>query len=202
MGMPMGPPMGYPPHPQGMYAMPVPFPPQPGMFPPPGMPVGPYPFPPQPGMYPVPPPGPMYFPPYAPPYGIPQVAPGVSPNSNNLGTPQTVSPVQHYTPTGPQESINGGGGGGGNEGLSGVPPDGVSPHEPAPSNLEPHPHPQPFPQLTSTAIILIYDDLELSMEEKRAQLPTYTYDEGLIPEQANKLSQNITNRLNSLKGRL
>jgi len=47
---------------------------------------------------------------------------------------------------------------------------------------------------------LVYDDENLSMEEKRADLEKYTYDEEKIKEQVSKLNTNIESRLSSMKG--
>lgn len=47
--------------------------------------------------------------------------------------------------------------------------------------------------------VLIYEDEVYSMEEKRAQLPKYRYDEDKIKEQVNKLDSTIESRLSNIK---
>jgi len=47
---------------------------------------------------------------------------------------------------------------------------------------------------------LIYDDEYVSMEEKRAELDKYRYDEEKIKEQVNRLNNNIESRLSNIKG--
>jgi len=47
---------------------------------------------------------------------------------------------------------------------------------------------------------LVYDDEHISMEEKRAELERYRYDEEKIKEQVSKLNSSIESRLSSMKG--
>jgi hypothetical protein len=47
---------------------------------------------------------------------------------------------------------------------------------------------------------LIYDDENMSMEEKRAELDKYRYDEEKIKEQVNRLNTSIESRLSNMKG--
>ena len=48
-------------------------------------------------------------------------------------------------------------------------------------------------------VIMIYDDNDVSMEEKRALLDKYKYDEELLKEKTNQLNQSIANRLSNLR---
>jgi len=62
-----------------------------------------------------------------------------------------------------------------------------------------------IPQTQAAAAVqgqfhLIYDDETMSMEEKRAELDRYRYDEEKIKEQVSRLNYSIESRLSSIKG--
>jgi len=56
------------------------------------------------------------------------------------------------------------------------------------------------PVLNNGQFHMVYDDENVSMEEKRAELEKYRYNEEKIKEQVTKMNSNIESRLSSMKG--
>lgn len=132
--------------------------------------------------YPMPMP-PMYgAPPMGPGWGMPHMAPGWGmPPANPWmgGAPMGYPPAPVMPPTPP--------------GIGSYPSPKATtpPHTTLASSSS---------QPTNPQMILIYDDEDVSMEEKRAELETYRYDEEKIKEQVSKLNSSIESRLSSIKG--
>lgn len=128
-----------------------------------------------------PPPGqwapPMGYPP-APgaPYGAPPLMPGMMPG----GMPPAPAYGAYGAPM-----------------MSATPYGAQPPYVPAASTAAPAATAAAVPAAPAQTN-LIFDDPELSMEEKRAELEKYRYDEQKIKAQVSKLDQTIESRLSSL----
>jgi len=66
--------------------------------------------------------------------------------------------------------------------------------------ISPIGHPPPVMPINVGQFHLVYDDENNSMEEKRAELERYRYDEERIKEQVSKMNSSIESRLSSMKG--
>lgn len=77
---------------------------------------------------------------------------------------------------------------------------------PSSQPLLPHPHSQPPPygltplQPPQADAYLVYDDETMSVEEKRAELERYRYDEEVLKQQMNKIDQSIEFRVSQMIG--
>lgn len=136
------------------------------------------------------PPGPMGMPPMGP--GMPHMpGPGMPPGMPPMGPGMGIPPPGYGMPPGPM----------------GMPPAGPAqplfPIAGAQSQGYPYPTPTQQPAPTEKAepqFNLIYDDEDVSMEERRAKLEKYTYSAEKIKAQVNKLDQSIESRITSIGG--
>lgn len=189
----------------GMYTPPVPgqflpqtYPPYPGMQ---QMPTGPW----TPGATGMLPP-PSHIPPQFPP-------PPAGPNGPNGPMPGGAPPGAPPRPLFPLQN-----------GPAGAPPTAPGPFPyanpphsqqptsppslPFPPHLQPPPHPlshiqpPPYAQLQpqQADAYLVYDDETMSVEEKRAELERYRYDEEVLKQQMNKIDQSIEFRVSQMIG--
>jgi cell division protein FtsB len=55
-------------------------------------------------------------------------------------------------------------------------------------------------QSQQTDAYLVYDDESMSVEEKRAELERYRYDEEVLKQQMNKIDQSIEYRVSQMIG--
>lgn len=140
-----------------------------------------------------PPPGSL--PPGALPPGVPPSAPSSAP-----GRP--LFPIQNQGP--PGYGPPGAAPPGAFPAYSNPPPAQSNPQQPQP--LLPHPHSQPSPygvaplQPPQADAYLVYDDETMSVEEKRAELERYRYDEEVLKQQMNKIDQSIEFRVSQMIG--
>jgi hypothetical protein len=84
------------------------------------------------------------------------------------------------------------------------PPHGQQPTSPNQPLLHPpHVQPPPYglpPQAAQTDAFLVYDDETMSVEEKRAEMERYRYDEEVLKQQMNKIDQSIEFRVSQMIG--
>jgi len=173
---------GMPPFPYGM----PPFGPPPGF---PGFFGGPPPFPgpsEMPQNFPNGPPG--YFQNQPPPNQFPAYD---QPPQNDFAQRDTRGPPNFVPPQtmGPPQSVN-------QSGMA--PPNHFAPLFPIQQQTQQTPQPGSMSPDSSTKVVLIYNDDDVSMEEKRADLDRYSFTKEKVQRQMSELDQTIASRLDGI----